>query len=509
MESNPSVERPLCVAEKCFLICLLVSLTAAPWMLGQSVLWSQWIGLALATTTFFSGLWAWLAADRLSDKGGRRTDLRAFRWILVFLGSFLVLVWIQSWNPSYEVQFNGKNWQLRPLVPLRWLPSGLDAPFDKMEGDYIWFENSERYLLIFGISGLIALGAALGLQRGRLFSLLGWAAVIHLGLISLVCIAHSASHSNKVLWVHFEQQYFLGAPFFPYKNQNAAYHLLVFGGVLGAVPLMWSRLPRAGRVALVVACLLGLAALTGLRSRFGLVFGFLLAGASCWTFRGEWSRWRRSKGFWPTIAGVGLVLLVGFSGYLGEGLKRMANEGGDWKYLPVGGKTRARLQHVSLLMWNERPWLGWGGGAYLYLFPVFHDKVPEIAQEAYGRQPSLGRFFCPHGDGDWAEFLAEYGCLGTGLLLLTMGVWLGDFFRYQAWRDPVARIWALTLVVVAYHGLVDHVLRNPAVFTLWLVMAILLKRYIRLERRRLRDLRDASRYRMDRPEPGAREWGAI
>jgi O-antigen ligase len=152
------------------------------------------------------------------------------------------------------------------------------------------------------------------------------------------------------------------------------------------------------------------------------------------------------------------------------------NEGSRAVFWPHGGEWRYYLHRISLEMAGDRPWLGWGGGCFVYLFPDYHGKVPELAATAYRSQPSLYRLIAVHGDGDWYEFLAEYGIMGCSLLLAAWVLLVVQVIRLGLGRRPELWPVAAGLAFAFLHGSIDLVLRNQAVIVLFAVLCVLLVR---------------------------------
>jgi O-antigen ligase len=81
-----------------------------------------------------------------------------------------------------------------------------------------------------------------------------------------------------------------------------------------------------------------------------------------------------------------------------------------------------------------------------------------------------------HADGDWYEFLAEFGVVGTGLFVLIwiphLQLWL--FRRRLATRELLLPSIAVGLLL--YHGLLDQTFRNVGVNFLLLASSVLVSK---------------------------------
>ena len=75
-------------------------------------------------------------------------------------------------------------------------------------------------------------------------------------------------------------------------------------------------------------------------------------------------------------------------------------------------------------MAQDRLALGWGAGSFRYIFPMYQRNYPEIYYY-YHREDRgwIGRRIYHYAHNDIVQFLAEYGAVGSGLVLLTL-LWI-------------------------------------------------------------------------------------
>jgi O-antigen ligase len=145
---------------------------------------------------------------------------------------------------------------------------------------------------------------------------------------------------------------------------------------------------------------------------------------------------------------------------------------GDPRALLAGGSYRQILHDIAWEMTLDRPWFGHGAGCYVLLFTEYHPRVPAYMAALRRDHPTTHRPIHFHADGDWLEFTAEYGLVGTALLALPWLGWLLALHRSRP-LGPAAALLALGPVLLLAHGWVDFVLRNPAVVGLAAGLAVL------------------------------------
>jgi O-antigen ligase len=213
------------------------------------------------------------------------------------------------------------------------------------------------------------------------------------------------------------------------------------------------------------------------RPRSGLLLGVLLVTAALflkgWRSRPE----RRGLVVWTAIGGVAILgAALTTVRPLRETLARFGEFSGRPGAVLTGGHFRPLQHRVAWLMVADRPWLGWGGGSYLYLSPLYVERVPALMQVLREQRQNHRPVFS-HADGDWLEFIVEYGLTGAALLATVAVSW-------AAWTlKRIRRLGTEPLVLAAGAGVVlaqatiDPVLRSPAVLSAlvavaWLVVTM-------------------------------------
>jgi hypothetical protein len=87
----------------------------------------------------------------------------------------------------------------------------------------------------------------------------------------------------------------------------------------------------------------------------------------------------------------------------------------------------------------------------------------------------------PHADGDWYEFLAELGVVGTGLFAAIWVPHLAAWCRRRIWRRADLLMPALGVVLIFLHGFVDMSFRNIGLLLLLSLTAILVTKLALLD----------------------------
>lgn len=138
-------------------------------------------------------------------------------------------------------------------------------------------------------------------------------------------------------------------------------------------------------------------------SRAGLVAGVVGVGCQSLLVASQRRHWHPlSIGLASTAAGIGLVVLLGFTEGLGRLVGTTAYEGSLDLRLAVAGAT--------LDLWRRFPLFGCGLGAFADAFPLV--------------QPAVSGDFWRHAHNDLAELLATGGLLGLGLLVFGLAMLL-------------------------------------------------------------------------------------
>ena len=456
---------PLTSAERLALAALVVAWAVPAWWLGASTVYGQAFAVAAGAVS------VGLALRVRSHPSPARCAFRPLPAFVVFCTvAFLALLLCQALNPDRILIPNRRPvGLLLPLDHLAWLPSGIAGPFDRLPNDLLLFTNAWRHLLIAGAALLPLAALALLPHRPAVLRRLLGLLFVHAVLFSTFAFVHNLSGSKAVLWLVTDANFHLGAPQFPFKNQQAAYQILLLSAALAAwfAPVAvrpWSELKHREAWLAAGTALVFLGTVTT-RSRAGLAAAGLLvivsSALALWPHRQAWSRHRRAITL-GTGALLGLAALLALTPPVRTTLGRVAelsHESGD---LLVGGSFRRILHNIAWEMTLDRPWFGHGAGCYLPLFTTYRPRVPAYMTAILRDHPDTNRPVHTHADGDWIEFTAEYGLVGTALLAAPWLAWLVALWRTRP-LGISSTLLAVGPVLVLAHGWIDFVLRNPAI----------------------------------------------
>ncbi len=467
----------LAPTERLALATLLVAWVVPAWWLGGATVGGQTFAAAAGPVALLTAI---LARSSHRPPSKVQSPPSPAPFVVACVVAFLALLLCQALNPDRILIPNRRPVGLiQPLAHLAWLPTGIAGPFDRMPNDHLYFANAWRHLLIAGAALLPLAALALLPRRPAILRALLGLLFLHAVLFSTFAFIHNLSGSKAVLWLVTDANFHLGAPQFLGKNQQAAYQVLLLTLAFGVCfapadfrpwpALHHRRLWLAAGTALVF---LGTATT---RSRAGLAATGILAGAAAalalWPHRRSWSQHRRTLAIATAsafLAGAALLLLPPVRATLHR-VTELAREPGD---LLVGGSHRRILHAIAWQMTLDRPWFGHGAGCFLPLFTEYHPRIPAYREAIRRHNPDTNRLAVTHADGDWVEFTAEYGLLGTALFAAPWLAWLAALRRFRPLAPAVLLLTLGPLLVLA-HGWVDFVLRNPAILGLAAALAVL------------------------------------
>jgi O-antigen ligase len=251
-------------------------------------------------------------------------------------------------------------------------------------------------------------------------------------ILSLLAVVQYFTSEGKVFWVFRTREMRTLGPFL-YKNQCAAFVELVFP--LAVYQSLVDR--RHSLVYIAMAATMFAAAITAV-SRAGavLVIGELMAILLL--------AWRR--GLIPAVSlrktalqmaavSVALAAVVGWQATL-EKFRE-----------PEPYRMRRELLLSSLCMIADRPWAGFGLGAWPAVYPAYARFDNGLAAN--------------HAHNDWAEWAVEGGLPFLALMA---------FVALWSVRPALHSLWGIGVPAVFAHILMDYPLREPALAVLLFAM---------------------------------------
>jgi O-antigen ligase len=429
------VSFPACALGGSGLAALLLSrdLTSAPAAEARRELFRSvpfWAGVALFAYFAVQDLNAW----------GVVVDREAF--------------WAKQGLPGIEV---GK-FDVRLQPYLRWLPSGLNAPFSA-DATSQQPMNAWRMMMILGAPWLLFCALRSGLRRRRGYVILAWVSV--LAAMAVGVFGFLSQYSSGTILGHPVP--FNTICFGPFLCRNHAGVYLYLHVALALALTFWHIRRASGDAARGGPHLVGaflaftlslLVALTNSTAGVAVALALILISVPLAYFFGfPGSRGSRRQ----IIAITGAAMAVAFGAILATAdlnpiLDRFKRKAAD--YQQTGADDRAPLRRATLALIGdgartERVWVGFGAGSYRWIAPPYQARQKELQRD--------GRLFyrAIHAHNDWLEMLAEWGILG--LLPVVAGLaWLARrIIRAFHAGHPESVPLGLVLLLMAAHASID------------------------------------------------------
>ncbi len=305
-------------------------------------------------------------------------------------------------------------------------------------------------MLTYGLIFFLAAQVGANDKRARwMLVVVFWAIVVHaaFGLFQLTQL------NDTILG--FEKKHYLGVATGTFINRNSYATFLAMGLTIGAALVARNviseraRNERIGDLIYSVMVLIGgmfviVIALLATQSRMGFfagVIGVVLVALLT-------SRWLpRARLVFPLLLIALSAVAVGLAWYFGQGLLE--------RVISLAGSSadREAIYRQVLDMILERPWLGYGGGAFELAFPLFYG--PPLSPE----------ILIDKAHSTYLTLVAELGIV-AGLIPIGIVAWLFGRNAVGFWHDPdgaALRLAAMGVIAVgAIHSLVDFSLEMQA-----------------------------------------------
>ena len=379
--------------------------------------------------------------------------------------------WAKQGLPGVDV---GK-FDVRPLPYVRWLPSGLEAPFSAADTTHSPM-NAWRLMMILAAPWMLFCALRSGLRRRRCYVWLAWVTVVSACLVGVFGLANQYTYGT-----------ILGLPiprnsrcFGPFIGRNHAGVYLYLHAALALGLTLW-HIRRSGANSLqggphLVAGFLAfvltlLAALTGSTAAVAIVLTLLFFSVLLAYVRGfpGVRRFHRS-----TVVVTGLAMAAAAAAILiSVDLRPVVNRfklKAD-KYEQTGFDDRMPLRRATWALiedggWEGRAWVGYGAGSYRWISPPYQAQQPELHKNG------SFHYRADYAHNDWLEMLATWGIIG----LLPVLVFLGWLFHWlaRAFRrgHPENYPLALGLILLGLHAGFDLLFWfTPLMFTAAFVLA--------------------------------------
>ncbi len=444
--------------------------------LGFLLVYTTWVWAGLRPSFHEAGVVAagiLLAALFLEGRGAAWHAFRrdpVFYLGLAFLG-YLALQWLNTGRTQYfDVGYQ------------RWTYT--DPPWPGWPSSFARAEAAQMLAWFFP-AWVIAVAIRTRMMDRHVLRRLLMVVACNAGALAIFGLAQFASGTQSIYWLQPLNGHFFAS--FAYGNHAAPFFVLAGGLAAGLLyrEIFDTRSPHGDspsalrlrhpwRVVILVPtmmlCLIG--ANMGF-SRTGVILagllGIFVAGYG----------WRRG---WALLQPAGRLNFAALSlaviGWLyfavaGFGEKGIRSEFTlrpavpdalhtlwDRVDLELGG--RPAYVRAALAIWREHPWFGVGGWGYKYLVA---SHVPQ------SRWAALEKRGWANVHADLLQFLAEFGVVGTGLLLAALGAMIREVLAvHQCRHNAFCVMGAASLVLTILFSFIDIPFRCPAILYIWVAL---------------------------------------
>ena len=508
-QSSAASREPLPLRQKLILMNLTLQVVFLGWSVGGLHVWSV-LTLCVLNTLGFLWLFVPLGQQNArleSPRGPVYYGKQLLKWPFFWCGLlFLAYVGVQNLNPAwqYTLSADGTQWWMTQIPHNARLPTGIIAPFAQMNG---W-----RALMIFASALLLVCTVWCGVHRREHLIYLLWVSVLSTTIMVVVGLVQRFTQAPGILWlIENVPNYYFGT--FSYKNHAGAFIGLNIAIALSLAMYHFRRSRRRSvqsspHFFMIVTALVMATGLFYTDSRGSMVIIAAVLIGSCILFIFECLSSRPGHGsLW-----FGLILTtvcLGFGWFLFsflnvENIEQRLNivlddlrqlEEGTTEDFSQSAKQRYYIYSATWEMVQDNPWWGWGAGAYRYYFPVYQQKYPQIYywevprwrtnEKTKAREKFMQRRYwgVEHAHNDWLQYPAEFGYVGCGIGLLGILSLLVSGLR--KWRR--VRLWMLVGILgcvgTAAHALIDFVLQSPSILLLWILVPVIIVKYLHLSDR--------------------------
>lgn len=433
------------------------------------------------------------------DQRQRRNNLtasganaqRLLRWPFFWFSlAFLLYLLIGALNPAAQVVTDERGWWVEAIQPKLavWLPTSVASDYQPM--------NAWRVLASFTASFTLVWGLWAGLTRRAPVLLVLWCLLLSGAGMGLVGILQHLSEAKAVLWTFPSSNLQFWGSFF-YRNQGAAYLnlILVLAGVLFFYHGVKTRQKaRSGGPHFLCFLLFALtAASVGLALSRG---GILFAGILCVAFlallmvfllQGLW----HLSSIWSALIPLVLLTSAALLAMRYVDLDAIEQRFGDIEATieSVDQDARAFSTKATWDMARDRLWQGWGAGSFRYIFPMYQREYPEIYYRYFsnGKKRPGGRQLYRYAHNDLLQFVAEYGQIGCGLLVLAFASMLLPLLAHLRYSFFAISYLMFGFVASMAHAFLDFIFNSPAYWMAFVGLLVVVTKLLKLESQRGRN----------------------
>ncbi len=438
-------------------------LVLLPWMLGTMHVVPQVLSLIFGVAAM--GLSLVPRNYTVEETGGDRFRLlmwpKLIRFPIFWLGGLLLAyITLQAMNPAWTYQTDGKLIWMAAVQPRKWLPVGVEVPFDR------W--GPWRMLMIYATAWLTACAIWTGFTRRRTVQLLVGVLAVNGLLLALFGIAQRLLGNGKIYWIYD----FPGAAIFStfvYKNHAGAYLLLALAVTCGLAGWYYFRGLRrmeksnpSGVLAFLATCI-AVAVVTSYARGATLVMLVYLCACIVGFIAHQFTVPREHRK--PVVA---IVLILVFGYFLKTGFEALRS-GEAWDRIKAGIArqdlsldTREWATAATVEMFKDHWLTGAGAGSFRFVFPIYQHRNPKLVAWPHG-----AKMYWEQAHNDIVQFPAELGVIGTGLIVIGLGWWLLRLVRSYFWDNALSVCVVGGLLALLIYSWWDFPFQCPAILITW------------------------------------------
>ncbi|MEC7274493.1 MAG: O-antigen ligase family protein [Verrucomicrobiota bacterium] len=392
----------------------------------------------------------------------RKSYFRLFKWPPFYFSlAFLLFLLIGALNPAIEQVYGEDGWWIEAVEA----PYGINLP-TSVRSDYEPM-NAWRALSSLTAAFTLIWGIWAGITRRKAVLFVLWSFLLSGAAMSFVGILQFLTGAEAVLWTFpSSNQHFWGSFF--YRNHGVAFLnlVLVVAGVLFFYHARkTNEIGRSSGPHFLCFLLFSLAVTSvGLAlSRGGILFATILSLVFLCLLGIHMLRDIGQVGSISAIVIPLLLLVLGAYSLLQYvDLDAIEKRFGDVRASIENIDKEARMlsSKATWDMAQDRLLLGWGAGSFRYIFPIYQKNYPEIFYTHNHKNKGwVGRKMYRYAHNDLVQYVAEYGLIGSGLLLLAITWIVISAFRLPSFS-------ALFLLVgfacSMCHAFIEFIFSSPA-----------------------------------------------
>lgn len=373
--------------------------------------------------------------------------------------AFLLYVTVQGLNPSWEYQTNGRSWWMHRIDYIKWLPTGVRSPFEKMSP---W-----RMLIVYSSAWMTVCTMWMAFTRRRTMQLFLLILATNGLAVAALGVLERITKATKIYWlVDSPNSAFFGS--FIYKNHAAAYLNLILAiicGLAGWYYLRGVRRLEKSNPSGVLAFFATFVAVAILISyaRGATIMTMLFLVVCVITFITH--QFLLPKENRKPLVAFALVLLFGV--FLKSGVTTL-NYGQAWDRLRQGVSgadlslpTRRLATQAAEEMLADNWKAGTGAGSFRFLFTTYQSRYAKLVRD------ESGPFFWENAHNDIVQTPIELGLAGGLLVLLGVGYWLVALARSYFWENPLSSCLIFGVFLLVVYAWWDFPFACPTVLIHW------------------------------------------